>query len=307
MGMDWRNLAMKLRPGRSPVQIRFGRLAYIHVPKSAGTSIIDALNHSLKPRCAVGGFDRSMFGGFDDFQSLGEPAARHVFLHAGALPARADLIAGHFALSTIQQRYPDAAVLMILREPQSRLLSHWTFWRSEAETPQPAWGTWTQRLTAAHGGFGDFLTDKRIACQTDNVALRLLLWPHPLLPADGFIAPEHDAALLAAASARLAEVAHLNVSENPALASDLAAWLGRPFAMRRIKETLPVAPRYSVMLAEQLTQTTQDAWQSRTRLDMALWRMACAAVMPDADIAALTATVRDLSVARYAKLLNRAA
>jgi hypothetical protein len=162
-------------------------------------------------------------------------------------------------------------------------------------------------LPPTRGGFGDFLTDKRIACQTDNVALRLLLWPHPLLPADGFIAPEHDAALLAAASARLAEVAHLNVSENPALASDLAAWLGRPFAMRRIKETLPVASRYSVMLAEHLTQAVRDAWQARTRLDMALWRMACAAAMPDADIAALTATVRDLNVTRYTRLLSRAA
>lgn len=282
------------------------KIGFIHVPKSAGTSISAALNEALRPRLAVGGFDRSMFGGFTDFESLGRAARRYVYLHAEALPAHADLIAGHFSLTTIQQRYPSAAVLMVLREPLSRLLSHWTFWRSEAEKRQAAWGTWTERLAAARHSFAGFLTDPRIACQTDNVAARLLLWPHQLIPADGFIAPEHDAALLAEASERLARLSHVNITENPALAEDLSSWLARPLELTRLKATQPVPVRFRSALGAELTEDTCDLWHARSRLDLVLWQLACAAVMPMADSAALAHAVRARSVERYQGLLEPA-
>ena len=280
------------------------QIGFIHVPKTAGTSVARGLYTALQPRLPVAGFDRSMFGGFDDFQSVSEETRRYVYLRTDELPPDADLIAGHFSLTTIRDRYPASAILIILREPLSRVLSHWTFWRSEAELAQPGWGTWNKYLEASHHSFADFLSDPRVACQTDNVALRLLLWPHPLIPNDNFILNDHDQTLVEEAQARLATLSHVNAIENPQLANDLAVWLDRPFNLIHLKETQSVTARYSSRLADELTLATQDLWHARSRLDLALWLAVCESIMPSADLTALTETVRARSLERYAQLLR---
>jgi Sulfotransferase family len=280
------------------------QVAFMHVPKTAGTSIITSLIAALQPRLCVGGFDRSLFGSFDDFQSLGEEARRYVYADADLLPAEADMIAGHFSLTTLRHRFPSAIAFTVLREPFSRLLSHWTFWRSTAETAVLAWGTWTRYLEPAQQGFIGFLTEPRIACQVDNVALRLLLWPHPLIPDNGFISTEHDLALLTEARARLQTLSHANIIENPALSSDLAAWCGRPFNLVRVKETGPVPPGYRVRLEDELTPATMNAWRMRSRLDLVLWTFVCQQVMPAVDQAALREKEQQRSIRRYGLLLG---
>ena len=196
---------------------------------------------------------------------------RYVYLEPVKLPADADFVAGHFSLSTIRARYPSATVLTILREPRSRLLSHWVFWRSEAEMSQPELGSWGEYLKASHRRFADFLTERKIAGQIDNVATRLLLGPHPLIPTSDFIKYHDDAALIADAQAELASLSFVNVIENPRLSDELARWLNRPFQLARVKETKPVPRRCQLSLEHELTPAALDAWEARSRLDWTLW------------------------------------
>ena len=51
-----------------------------------------------------------------------------------------DLIAGHFAFSTLSQKYPEAQLVTFLRELYSRLSSHWLFLRSLSEDELAVWG-----------------------------------------------------------------------------------------------------------------------------------------------------------------------
>ena len=55
----------------------------------------------------------------------------------------------------------------------------------------------------AHRSLLEFLTSAQIACQTDNVAVRMLLWPHPLIPDDDFTREENDEVLIELALASL--------------------------------------------------------------------------------------------------------
>lgn len=278
--------------------------AFMHVPKTAGTTVIAGLINALRPQLVVWGLDRSLFGSFDDFQSVSEESRRYVYLRTHHLPLDADLIAGHFSLTTLRLGYPSAPVLSILREPQARLLSHWAFWRSSAGAPQPAWGTWAEYFKAAYSSFLDFLTDPQIACQTDNVTLRLLLWPHPLIPNNGFISTEHDLSLLEEAERRITTLSHVNIIENPALSNDLTRWCGHPFDLLKIKETIRIPPGYRLRLEDELTPATMDAWRMRSRLDLVLWAAVCRQVMPTADTASLRENVQQRSLRHYGRLLG---
>jgi len=278
-------------------------VAFLHVPKCAGTSFTASLIEAAAPRCAVGGFDRCLFGAFEDFGGFAPAQRRDVYFGPRQISPFCDMLAGHFSLTTIRAWAPDAAVVMLLREPLSRLLSHWVFWRAEAAAAARTLGRWHEVVARALGSFADFLTAPAAACQTDNVALRMLLWPHALIPADDFIQAAHDEALLAQADRRLAGLACVNVVENPALEQDMAAWLRRDFAMRRLKVTQGVPPALRADLAAELSQAARRLWQARTRLDRRLWESACRRVMPGQDVAALGAAALAESQARHGCLL----
>jgi len=278
-------------------------VAFLHVPKAAGTSFAAALVAAAGPRCAVGGFDRCLFGGFADFASFAPAQRRDVYMSFQEISPFCDMLAGHFSLSSISGWAPDAAVVMLMREPFSRLLSHWTFWRAQAGAHAGTLGTWNEVLACAQRRFLDFLAAPAVACQTDNVVTRMLLWPHELIPDDDFIAPARDKTVLAAAAARLAGLACVNVIENPALAEDMAAWLRRPFEMRRLNETACVPASLRTDLAAELTPAARSAWGERTRLDRVLWARVCRRVMPDVDAAAMAEAVLAGAVARYRALL----
>ena len=98
-------------------------IGFMHVPKTAGTSIATSLRQALRPKHEVFGWDLSSFGTFRDFASFDADLRAKVFLSADDLPASADLVRGHIALSTFRARYPRAECMTILREPMSRTLS----------------------------------------------------------------------------------------------------------------------------------------------------------------------------------------
>ena len=48
-----------------------------------------------------------------------------------------------------------------------------------------------------------FLLDREIACQIDNLSVRLLLWPHSMIPQNDFIEDRYDDLFVRGAVARL--------------------------------------------------------------------------------------------------------
>jgi hypothetical protein len=245
-------------------------LIFMHIPKTAGIAVCDALVQAVRPPRVFFGFDHAFFGGFTEFETVA-PATR-AFIHTtpNTLPPNEPLVRAHMSLSTLRAAYPNGQFMTVLREPGARILSHFLFWRGFAEPDMRDWGAWADIMRLAQGPLADFLTDTRTACQIDNIATRLLLWPHPMIPDAGFIPPEADATLLAAAHAALAALDHVGHQENPDFWPALAAWLGCPFQPARHNVTPPLPPGRWVDLDAALTPACRNQLSARTRLDRAL-------------------------------------
>ncbi|WP_428377120.1 hypothetical protein [Lichenicoccus sp.] len=242
----------------------------MHVAKTSGTAVTYGLLDAIKPRRPVGGLDRFMFGSYSDFSSLSSNA-RDTVHGPSTLPSDADFVHGHFALSTTRQCYPDAQFLTLLREPRVRLMSLWRFWRIQTQQTMNGWGSWADIVRRSHAPLETFLGDPLVACQTDNMAVRMLLWPHAFIPEDGFIDPSHDEALLAEARRRLEAFDYSDVVENRAMPGNLGAWLGLDFQHRRLNETAAGDNRTRWPLHRDLTNGCLDLLESRSRLDRVLW------------------------------------
>jgi hypothetical protein len=240
----------------------------MHIPKTAGIAVCDALVQAVRPPRVFFGFDRAFFGGFADFDSVAQANRHFIHLAPNTLPAVENLVRAHMSLSTLRAAYPTGQFITVLREPTARVLSHFQFWRGFADAQMADWGGWAAVMRLARGPLAALLTDPRAACQIDNVATRLLLWPHPLIPDDGFIAPEADTVLLAEARAALAGLNFVGVQDGPDFWARLAAWLGRDFLPGRHNVTPPVP----VDLDQELTQACRAQVEARTRLDRVLWR-----------------------------------
>lgn len=279
-------------------------LVFTHIPKAAGSATYAALIQALSPRAPLAGFDHAIFGGFEAFDSLSPDQRADIYAGPEQLPADADLVGGHFAWSTTRRAYPGARHMTLLREPVTRVLSQWAYWRAQADAALAGWGSWAARVRTAHQPLAVFLDDPAAACQSDNLAVRMLLWPHPLIPGDGFIAAEHDAVLSAEALDRLRGYDHVDIVENPGLERRLSHWIGRDFTMIRANETgmVPVARR--TILHEEMTPQALDLIEDRSRLDLVLWRHAAAAVLPADRVETLRVRSIVRAVARHAYLLG---
>jgi len=255
------------RPWRRP-------LALMHIPKTAGTSLMESIHAALKPGLDLRGFDPCLFGDFRDWDSMTPALRQHIYLTADAMPRNAGVVMGHFAYSTLVARYPRARLVTFLREPQCRLLSHFVYWRCQTdEVLAPSGPVWAARVATARGSLHDFLADPRVAAQTDNVALRMLLWPHPDIPEGGFIDPRHDAALLAAARVRLRHFAYVGfVEAEGGIYPGLARWLGRPLEIKHLNETPLVPEDLQTSLPDQMTRQAMALLRARSRLSLQLWQ-----------------------------------
>lgn len=277
-------------------------IVFNHIPKSAGTSLRIALARAIGVDLEVDGFDRLLFGGFDKFNEM-DPAVQRKIAHSPMdLPEGVGLVAGHYGLSTTRARYPSARHMTVLREPRSRVLSHWMFWRGYQKVDLAGWGSWADYVERACLPFAEFLEDPSIAAQVDNVALRFLLWPHRAVPVSGFIDEADDAMLLSEAISRLDSMDFVDVIERPDFEERLAAWLGRSLTIERHNETTPMPEDRRVPLASELSPRAFEALAKRTRLDEALWRQVAQMSLGDR-----TDVVRDAafaqSVARHSLLM----
>ncbi len=280
-------------------------VVFMHVPKTAGTSMLHALREALTPRVEFWAFDRSLFGGFAAFETMRPEIRRTIIESPDELPDHAEFVSGHMALSTTKSRYPSAQFITFLREPATRLLSHWVYWRSLSDEQLAPWGAgWAAILRQSRSPLRDFLAAESAACQTDNLAVRMLLWPHPLIPDDDFIDERNDAILVQAARERLKSFSLVDAVENPRLAANMGDWLNRPFQLHRLNETRNVPAPHRTSLSAELDQGTIALLRLRSRLDFALWSMVAGRAIRDFDPVSTQTELLAGSIQRYSHLVS---
>jgi hypothetical protein len=255
-------------------------LVFVHVVKNAGTSFTSAIARAIKTQPNIRGFDRLLFGSFSDFASIRPEISQTIWQsNQGFRQNHERFVACHMGLTTLRRAFPEAQFITTLREPLARLLSHWLFWRTIPEDQLEKWGKpWSERLKLARLPLSDFLSEPRIAAQTDNLQLRTLLWPHHLVPVDDFIDSTDDQDLLSLAIPRLRAFDFVGVIEEPALETRLSQWLNRSVSLPRRNEGRELPEDIRPDNAE--ISAAGDLLAARSRLDTALWK---AALSDDVD------------------------
>ncbi len=303
------------------------QFGFMHIPKCGGTQLMTEIEAFLRPLQRVEGWDLSQTGGVIPDRSIrleiGQEGGRvgGIYVSPTAMPAKGDMVAGHFARSTLLARYPDIKIMSILREPQSRVLSHWFYLRDYTDEILFLFGNWGSHLAVARQPLRVFLTTPSIACLTDNIITRMLLCPHELIPQDDFIDERADQMLLDQALARLAELDFVDIIENDAMRSRLLMWLGAVWGQTfwsKLERRLNGPPRGNPNearpplfgerrpMSDELGEGGAALLATRSRLDAVLWRHV-ASKLPDRDrFLASERAYLDRACTRYDGLLTAA-
>jgi hypothetical protein len=280
-------------------------LIFMHVPKCSGTSLIQALLAAGIAHSVFSGFDRTLFGDFAAFESISEQVRSSIYLDENDLPKAIDFVAAHMSLSTLSRSFPAGQLLTLFREPISRLLSLWVFWRSHSDNQLLQWGgKWGDRVRHSRRPLVDFLRTREVACQTDNQLVRMLLCPHDLIPTDDFIDDRHDTALVKAAAERLARFSFLDLIENQALASNLANWLGRRVNLGRLNETTKIPHPFKTSMTHELTDEAWALLDARSRMDRQLWLALAGERVPQIDARLLRRQAIATTISRHSQLMD---
>ena len=276
---------------------------FMHIPKTSGVALTGGFLEGMSPPKFLIGSDGVLFGDFKAFDTLAESLRNTIYLRPEDLPQTVDFVAGHFSFSTLSTRYPGAQCITFLREPISRLLSQWLFARSFTDEQLVPWGNWAWTLRKAREQFIEYLSCKGLASHVDNLALRMLLWPHPLIPNNDFIDERNDRTLINEAVARLDLLAYFDVVENPNFHSNLQAWLGRPFTYVRTNETAHIPSGLGTLLHEELAAETFYLLARRSRLDLRLWIVAARSRLVSLEPEDLRIQTLIRNVARHTSLV----
>jgi hypothetical protein len=239
----------------------------MHIPKTSGLALTAGLAERFNG-ALVHGFDRSLFGAFDQFETM-SPDVLDTIRFQGLPAGRA--FAGHMSYLTLSRAGAGAQIMTVLREPRSRLLSLWMYWRSRTAAELHGWGAWRDVVALSYRSLLEFLSHPEAVSATDNCTVRMLLWPHPLIPQGRPINEVHDGQLLREAMKKIDQLAFYDLVENPRLSQNLADWFGRPIAYGRTNQTDSMPRERRVQLAEMLTPDTLRQLDRCSRLDRMLW------------------------------------
>jgi hypothetical protein len=294
------------------------KLGFVHMPKAGGTGLIADIEAILRPLAVTGGIDRSQTGSFTAFSTMPSAFRSGIFVDPIEIPADADMIAGHLGRQTIESRFPGSNLITILREPRARLLSHWFYLGNYTDDVFALYGDWGQTMALARCSLAKFISTPGIACHTDNLMTRMLLWPHDRIPPADFIEPQDDAMLITAARAAIDRFAFADVLENPVMHDRLIRFLRQTYGqtiwsrLERLiyarhaasrNEAAPPKPGARQPMADELTDQCLSLLDQRSRLDRHLWRHIAARVLPQADLDALAETSYQRTVDRFDRLI----
>lgn len=249
------------------------RLGVLHIPKSAGSSVSAALMAALDDRTwSPYDFDPAMFGPLHD-----EPVPQTEMPRVLPDPARLrdyDAASGHYALSTMLVGFDPADIVMLLREPRTRLLSHYEYWRGLPANLRDADSTWSVTAYARELDFDGWLLDPRTAYQSDNVVLRTLLDGNASIPDNDFIDPADLPALTTAALRRAASLGWVDVVERgSAMWNGLSQRISRPLERPELNTTQRRADLPTDVSAV-FSDLAVEALHHRTVADRSIWAAA---------------------------------
>jgi hypothetical protein len=256
------------------------RIGYLHVPKAAGTSVTDAIRRAVIATaereervisiCSQV-MDRTLYGSFDRYDELSDKPQEMIFTGPVEQLAVYDVVVGHFSAASLRPGRGDDDLAVLFREPRARLMSHYSYWSSWSAEEHAAWDPYDGSRHAADAVWPDLLVDEALASQIDNVATRLVLSPHPLIPADGFIADHDLAEVTSAAVDALGRFGFVDAIENgPQCWSRLGDWAGLELDVghRNVTEDADADPS---VWAEAEQPVAVSALAARTAVDRRLW------------------------------------
>lgn len=191
-----------------------GPLCFLHIPKSAGMSFHNSLETALPPGTVSGRrCDWTSFCQFDAYDELLPETRATVaatddeILELGAYRA----LGGHFALPNLLKITPAANIATVLREPRTRLLSLYAYFRLSPWLID-FWQPYALP-TVGRRALDEVLADPQLAVATDNVVCRYLMHGDRRLPSEEFIASHNVAAVAAEAIGRLDSLGFVGVLE----------------------------------------------------------------------------------------------
>lgn len=203
-------------------------MCFLHIPKSAGSSIFSALEAALPlGSLAPQRLDSSPFCDFEDFELLSPEIRATVAANPSEVRSlgRYRAVSGHFSLPTLLQVADASSISTVLREPRARLLSLYMYWRT------PGIGdVWDPYRANEHAQrpLSEFLSEPRLAPAVDNQVCRMLLHGDPRLPESSFAAPSDIEGIAADAIERLDSLGFVGVLE---LGDDAWRGVARLFAV----------------------------------------------------------------------------
>jgi hypothetical protein len=259
------------------------RIGYLHVPKAAGSSVTDAIRRAVlataeREHRAISicpeVMDRTLYGGFDRYDEMSGKPRQMIFTGSTDRLSQYDVVVGHFAAASLRPGRDGDDLAVLFREPRARLMSHYAYWVGWPAAEHAAWDPYDGSRRAAASSWAEFVSDEQLASQIDNVATRLLLAPHPLIPADGFIDERDHDTLIGHARAALTTVGFVDAIEHGERCwRRLGEWAGLDLEVghRNVTERDAVdPPRWSA--AE--TPAATRALALRTAIDRELWLVA---------------------------------
>jgi hypothetical protein len=161
---------------------------FMHIPKCAGMSFHAALGAALPPNSICPRrMDSSTFCDFQDFDLLPPLTRALIAVNEDEIRSMREfpVVSGHFSLAALLRITDASSIGTILREPRARVLSLYMYWRIpkifDHVLPYDV-GSYALESPVV------FLSDTRLAPAIDNQICRMLLYGHPLVPSNAFIA-----------------------------------------------------------------------------------------------------------------------
>lgn len=279
-------------------------LAFMHIPKSAGTALANAIVQLPPYQHEAHGWDRCLYGAYDEYETWDQGRRPWLFLSHKEIPKGKNFLFGHIAFSNIKKSYNNAHVFTIIRNPFSRILSLWTFWRSKPDGLESDIGTYAENVYLSRRSLESFLRNTSIAAQTDNVVARMLLWPHSLVPDDDFIDDRHLAEIVSLSLSRLNEFGFVDIYENRNLIKNFQDWLGHSLDVKLYNETCPVPNQYRSTMQLELTPECCRLMRERTLVDQAIWESVAERQLGIDSIISLNSLSVKSSISRANKILS---
>jgi ribosomal protein S24E len=197
----------------------------MHVPKAAGTTVIDQIEFYLRPKRSEYWLDQTQFGNFDRFDTMSANIRSGIIFNVDQINTDTDVLMGHMGLTTFEKKFPEAYLATIVREPIMRLVSQWLYNRTYDDERAALYGDWGSRIAFARLPLHEFVCKNEIFCLIDNTLTRMLLWPHPFIPNDDTIEIRYDDILYREAIKALDRFDYIDTAENENLVERFCAWL----------------------------------------------------------------------------------